>query len=67
MESLRAQMKPGSSAIFVLVRKSTPDKVIPEVAKYGGTVVQTNLSDDAEKKLQDALDKANKQTAATSS
>jgi uncharacterized membrane protein len=67
MESLRAQMKPGSSAIFVLVRKSTPDKVIPEIAKYGGTVVQTNLSDDAEKKLQDALDKAGKQPAATTS
>lgn len=66
MEGIRAQMKPGSSAIFVLVRKSTPDKVIPEVAKYGGTVLQTNLSDDTEQKLQAALDKAQKQEAPAS-
>ena len=65
MEGIRAQMKPGSSAIFVLVRKSTPDKVIPEIAKYGGTVLQSNLSEDAEQKLQAALDEAQQKEAAT--
>jgi len=36
-------MKPNTSAIFVLVRKSTPDKVVPEIAKFGGTILQTSL------------------------
>lgn len=49
------QMKPNSSAIFVVVRKATPDKVIPELAKYGGTIMQTSLSKEAEDKLQAAL------------
>jgi uncharacterized membrane protein len=52
---LTANMQPGSSAIFVLVRKSTPDKVVPEIAKYGGTVLQTSLPKETEAKLQQAL------------
>jgi uncharacterized membrane protein len=64
VESLRAQLQPGSSAVIVLVRKSTPDKVIPEIAQYGGTVLQTNLSSDAEAKLQEALAKSKEGTPA---
>jgi len=71
IENLRANMTPSSSAVLVLVNKSTPDKVIPEIAKYGGTVLQSSLANDAEEKLQAALDEANKQptesTATTSS
>ncbi|HEX6121586.1 MAG TPA: DUF1269 domain-containing protein [Ktedonobacterales bacterium] len=52
---LTANMQPGSSAIFVLVRKSTPDKVVPEIAKFGGTVLQTSLPKETEAKLQQAL------------
>lgn len=48
-------LQPGSSAIFVAVTRSTPDKVVPEVAKYGGTILQTSLSKEAEEKLQAAL------------
>ena len=48
-------MKPNTSAIFVLVRKSTPDKVVPEIAKYGGTILQTSLPKETEEKLQAAL------------
>jgi uncharacterized membrane protein len=55
MKGLSEQMKPGSSAIFVLVRKVTPDKVIAEVSKYGGTVLRTSLSKEAEERLQSAL------------
>src|SRR5262245_11460176 len=36
MKQLAATMKPGSSALFVLVRKSTPDKVLAELAGTGG-------------------------------
>jgi uncharacterized membrane protein len=55
IKQLSAQMQPNSSAIFVLVRKSTPDKVLPEVSKYGGTVIKTSLPNDMEEKLQAAL------------
>jgi len=48
-------LQPNSSAIFMLVRKSTPDKVIPELAKYGGTILQTSLSKETEDKLQAAM------------
>ncbi|MDI3287459.1 DUF1269 domain-containing protein [Polyangium sp. 15x6] len=60
MKRLAEQMKPGSSAIFTLTRKVTADKVIPELAKYGGTVLQTSLSKDAEEKLEAALEQGQK-------
>src|SRR5579871_1226779 len=56
-KQLSASMTPGSSAIFVLVRRSTPDRVVPEIAKFGGTVLRTSLPKDTEMKLQDALNR----------
>ncbi|MEJ2169935.1 MAG: DUF1269 domain-containing protein, partial [Desulfobacterales bacterium] len=35
MKELAAAMNPGSSALFVLVRKATPDKVLEEVKGTG--------------------------------
>jgi uncharacterized membrane protein len=52
---LAATMQPNSSAIFVLTRKVTADKVVPEIAKFGGTVLQTSLPKETEEKLQAAL------------
>lgn len=54
-KKLTATLQPNSSAIFVLVRSSTVDKVVPEVAKYGGTVMQTSMPKETENKLQTAL------------
>ena len=48
-------MPPNSSAIFTLVRRATTDKVLPEVSKYGGTVLHTSLSGEDEAKLEAAL------------
>ena len=64
MKKLSEGFNPGTSALFVLVRSSTPDKVLEEIKKYGGTVLQTSLSHEEEAKLQAALDEA--QTAAGS-
>ena len=58
MKKLSEDFKPGTSALFVLVRKSTPDKVLLEIKKFGGTVLHTSLSHDDEAKLQAALDEA---------
>jgi uncharacterized membrane protein len=55
MKELAATLTPGSSALFVLVRKVTPDKVLLELQGSGGTVLKTTLSDDDEAKLQAAL------------
>lgn len=60
MKSLSGEMKPGSSAIFMLVRRATMDKVGPELAKFGGTLMHTSLSKEAEAKYQAMLDAATK-------
>jgi len=58
MKELGATLKPGSSALFVLVRKVTPDKVLEELAGTGGKVLKSSLSHDDETKLQAALNAA---------
>ena len=58
MKQLAANMKPGSSTLFVLVRKATPDKVLEALQGTGGKVLKTSLSHDDEAKLQAALDAA---------
>jgi uncharacterized membrane protein len=55
MKQLGAQFQPGSSALFVLVRKATPDKVLDEIKQYGGKVLRTSLTRQQEEALQAAL------------
>lgn len=47
----------NSSALFVLVKSVTLDKVIPEIDPYKPRVLKTSLSNEAEAKLKDALAK----------
>lgn len=56
MKDLANGMQPNTSVLFVLVRQSTPDKVVDEIKQYGGTVIQTSLSHEDQTKLQAALD-----------
>jgi uncharacterized membrane protein len=58
MKDLAATMTPGSSTLFVLVRKSTPDKVLEELTGTGGRILKTSLSNEDEAKLQAALSAA---------
>ena len=48
----------GSSALFVLFRSVTEDKVLPEIERYKPRVLKTSLSNEAEEKLRAALSKA---------
>ena len=48
-------LTPGQAALCVLVRKVTADKVLPEMAHFGGTVLRTNMTTEQETKLRDAL------------
>ncbi len=56
-KDLSTRLQPGTSALFVLVRRVTPDKVLEQIAPYGGTVLRTSLSRDAEERLQSALNR----------
>lgn len=57
-EELTATLQPGSSALFVLVQKVDPARVLDELKGFGGKVLQTSLSNTAEAHLQAALDAA---------
>jgi uncharacterized membrane protein len=57
MRDLGTTIEPGTSAIFVLVRKSTPDRVLADLSKFEGKVLRTSLSKEDEAKLQAALSK----------
>ena len=56
MKDMGNELKPGTSALFVLVRKSTPDRVLPELRELGGKVFTTSLSRENEQKLRGALE-----------
>jgi uncharacterized membrane protein len=55
MRSVGSTIEPGSSALFVLVRSVTADKVLPELRPFEGTVLRTSLSDEQEARLRQAL------------
>jgi uncharacterized membrane protein len=54
-DQVRDMVKPGTSALFLMIEKVTPDKAIEAMSKYGGTVLKTSLSKENEAALQDAL------------
>ncbi|HCZ17149.1 MAG TPA: DUF1269 domain-containing protein [Accumulibacter sp.] len=58
MKELAASFKNGSSVLFVLVRKATPDKVLAELQGTGGKVIKTSLTHEEEEKLQAVLSTA---------
>jgi len=54
-DQVRGLLQPGTSALFLMVEKVTPDKAVEALSKYGGTVLKTSLSKEAEKELQEEL------------
>ena len=55
MKQLGEELQPGAGALIVLVRESTPDKVLPRISGYGGRVIHSSLSDEADAQLREAL------------
>ena len=55
IKSLAETIPPNSSALFILVRKVQPEKVLAELSGVKGKVLRTSLSPEQEKKLQQAL------------
>ena len=54
-DQVREMLQPGTSALFMVVEKVTPDKAVEALSKYGGTVLKSSLSNDAQQQLQEEL------------
>jgi uncharacterized membrane protein len=54
-QQVRDMVTPGTSALFLVVEKVTPDKAVEGLSRFGGTVLKSSLSKDAQRELQDAL------------
>jgi len=54
-DQVRAMLQPGTSALFLVVEKVTPDKAVEALSQFGGTVLKSSLSKKAEQELQEEL------------
>lgn len=48
-------LKPDSSALFLLVRKAQPEKVLAEFKQFKGRIIRSSLSPEQEKQLEAAI------------
>lgn len=55
IKSLAETIPPNSSALFILVRKSQPDRILAELTDIKGKVLKTTLSPAQEARLKKAL------------
>jgi uncharacterized membrane protein len=51
------KLQPGGSQLFLLVESATEDKFQAALAKHGGEIIQTSISEEDTRKLQAYLDK----------
>ena len=54
-DQVRDLVQPGTSALFLIVEAVTPDKAVDALGKFGGKVLKSSLSKEAEQQLQEAL------------
>ncbi len=55
LKEISDTFKPDSSAIFILVRKSLPEKIVEEFARFRGRLIRSSLSPENELELQKIL------------
>jgi uncharacterized membrane protein len=58
MKDIGEVFQPGSSGLFILVRRVTPDKVLDALKRFEGKVIQTSLTKDKEDELRRVLEGA---------
>jgi uncharacterized membrane protein len=46
---------PGNSALFLLIREATPDRLVDELKQFNGKIMQTSLSKADEARLKEAF------------
>lgn len=54
-------IKPGNSAVFMLIKDVTPDKFLGEMKEFKGTVIKTSLTAENESRLQEAFGEVEKE------
>src|SRR5947209_16479469 len=47
-KQVQDMLKPGTSALFMVIEKATPDKAVEALAPFGGTVLKSSLSKETE-------------------
>jgi uncharacterized membrane protein len=57
MKELAEALRNDTSALFVLVRKVTPDKVLEGLKGFKGKILKTSLTADREEELREVLEK----------
>lgn len=55
IKSLGSTITEGTSALFILIRSVNAEKVLPDISKYGGTVLKTSLTTEQDEQLRKAL------------
>jgi uncharacterized membrane protein len=55
IRSIGQALQPNTSALFILVRKMQPEKVLAELSRFKGRVLRSSLSPEEEARLQAAL------------
>ena len=58
IKELGETFQPGTSALLVLVRKATPDKVLEGLKGFKGKVLKTSLTKDKEEELREVLEQS---------
>jgi uncharacterized membrane protein len=56
IKDLGKTLEPGTSALFMLVRRVNVDKVLPELKPFGGRILRTSLTNEQEQRLRAALE-----------
>src|SRR5262245_8859505 len=55
IKNLGKTIPKSSSALFMLIKRSTPDKILPEIEPFRPRVIKISLSKEQEDKLRTAL------------
>lgn len=55
IKEIAQTIAPNTSALFLLVRKVQPEKVLAELADIDASIIRSSLSPEDEKKLQEAI------------
>jgi uncharacterized membrane protein len=55
IKEVASSISPGGSALFVMARNTNQERVLPEMAKFGGTVIRSNLTTEQQQALDEAL------------
>ena len=54
-DQVRDLLEPGTSALFLVVDRVTPDRAVERLRRFGGIVLKSSLSKQDEQELQEAL------------